>query len=584
MWRSPGLNEDLLKRFGCLEDIYNAMRSHDLADVVYTALDVIKKTGSVPLLLTEKKSDAKSTEFRKLGNQAYMKKKYHDALVLYNKALKYAPNKSLAMKLAFSNRSALFITVKAYSACIDDLDTCFEMGCPPEIKDKLNNRYGEALESMGMDGWMTTQKFAIGYFKMLNEPQNPQISSATMDVGVIIEDSCPKIVAARDVKVGTVLAVERAYVVDMNTDNLNIACYNCQKYEYNLIPCEGCCHVMFCDDICMKECMNQYHSVECKIIDLFETTGCMVECTERMRLAIKAAIRMKLHSRWEKLIPESKVLGMDRIKNSSINQIYDCQCQENLSLLSFKENRNFIYGTMYNASFILAAVLCYMAKTNFLPYDYKERQEAIKCLGRIMMYLTLYGSPTIISDAASINNSSRIEFHDWENFGLFPLVGKLRNSCRANTLTVGLNDRVALVALEPISRGTEITITYLGHWLDKGADCNSVRNRNMYVLYTSVCNCTICSGDWQHQCDTLTPTQLTCFRKLNLHSVDFKKISGPYKLLCRALAELRNVPFSPEYTEVYKVFRECVLHLQQVNTENVVIEKVRAKETCAHVL
>ncbi|XP_063626239.1 SET and MYND domain-containing protein 4-like [Cydia splendana] len=582
MWRSPGFNEELLKRYGCLEDIYNAMRSNDLADVVYTALDIIKKTGSVPLLLTEKKSDSKSTEFRQLGNQAYKKKKYHEALVLYNKALKYAPNKSNAMKLAFSNRSALFITVKAYSACIDDLDTCSEMGYPPEIKTKLNNRYREALESLGTDEWLPVQKFANGYFKMLHEPHNPQISSATMDVGVIMEDNCPKIVAARDVKVGTVLAVEPAFVIDMNSENVNIACYNCQKLEYNLIPCEGCCHVMFCDTLCMKECMDQYHSVECKIIDLFETTGCTVECTEKIRLAIKAAIKMKFQSTWKKLIDESKIYGMERIKNSSINEIYDFR--ENLSLLCFKENRNFIYGTMYNASFILAAVLYYMAKTNFLPYDYNERQEAIKCLGRVMMYLTLFGTPTIIRDAASINNSSEIEFHDWENFGLFPLVGKLRNSCRANTLTVGLNNEVALVALEPISRGTEITITYLGHWLDKGADCNSVRNRNMYVLYTSVCNCIICSGDWQHRCDTLTPTQLACYKKLKLQEIDFNKISTPYKNICKTLSELHNVPFSEEYTKVYKSLRACILHLQHVNTENVVLEKARAKDTCAHVL
>lgn len=581
MWQSPGFNEELLKRYGCLKDIYNAMRSNDLADVVYTALDVIKKIGSVPLLISEKKSDAKSTEFRKLGNQAYKKKKYHEALVLYNKALKYAPNKSNAMKLAFSNRSALFITVKAYSACIEDLDTCFKMGCPPEIESKLNNRFREAFEYIGTEDRLPVQKFANGYFEMLYEPHNPQISCATMDVGVIMEDNCPKIVAARDVKVGTVLAVEPAFVVNMNSENIHIACYNCQKLEYNLIPCEGCCHVMFCDTDCMKQCMNQYHSVECKIIDLFESTGCTVECTEKIRLAIKAAIKMKFQSSWNKLIDDSKVYGMERIKNSSINEIYDFR--EHLSLLSFKENRGFIYGAMYNASFVLAAVLYYMAKTNFLPYDYKERQEAIKCLGRIMMYLTLFGSPTIIRDAASINNSSKIELHDWENFGLFPLVGKLRNSCRANTLTVGLNEKVALVAMEPIPRGTEITITYLGHWLDKERHCNLVRNRNMYVLYTSVCNCIICSGDWENQCDILTATQLACYKKLKIQEIDFNKISTPYKNLCKTLSELHTVPFSEEYTKVYKSLRTCILYLQHVNTDNVVLEKARAKDTSAHV-
>ncbi|KAI8439827.1 hypothetical protein MSG28_013494 [Choristoneura fumiferana] len=455
MWQSPGFNEDLLNKFGCFDDIYKALGSNDLSDIVVTALNVLNKTGSVPLIKIEKKSEAISTDFRKQGNEAYTNKKYQEALILYNKALQYAPVDSKVMKLAFSNRSALFMTVKAFGASVGDIDIVFDMGCPPEILAKLEQRHKEASNAMRSEDsyWKTLPK--SGYtFCTLKEMPNPLITCATKNVGVFMENDIPKIVAANHIKVGTVLAIEPAFVSHLDPGNLMVACYYCHRLDYNLVACEGCCHVMFCNEYCMRDSMDQYHSIECKIMDLLH----YIDCNETLRLAIKAAIKIKLKSSWENVIDFAKLFGVERMKKSSISLIFSHLFSS--SLLQLKEERHFIYGAMYNVSFKIAAVIHYLGlEKGFFP-DLNNRDEAIKCFGRIIMYLYLYGHPTLIVNAVSINDAPQVEFHKLHNFGFFSFTGKLKNSCMPNVMTVGLNDKVALVALEPISRGTELTIAY----------------------------------------------------------------------------------------------------------------------------
>ncbi|XP_049876339.1 SET and MYND domain-containing protein 4-like isoform X1 [Pectinophora gossypiella] len=576
MFTRPVQFHEFLTHHGFIDDIYKAMNKSDLAEPVMTVLNILTKTNSLPPLLKEPKSESKSTAFRNEGNQAYGSKKYQRALICYNKALLYAPKNSRAMKLAYSNRSALLLKVKSFSACLSDIETCFSMGCPLEIIEKLRKRKDEArsylwVERLAKDARSTV--FTKEYFKC-NMKRNPQIPCATTNVGIILEDQVPKVVATTDIKVGVVLAVETAFVSQNDPQNAVFSCYYCHKMSLNLKPCDGCNIALFCNENCRENCMREYHSIECQIIEVLDAlySGSM------LRMAVKAVLKMKNMSKsWSDFIAASHTTGMNRLKTSSINEIYDSNYK--YSLLNIKDERHFLHGPLYNACFNCASIVHYLEKVScFLPQPADERKSALQALARMLMFLTLYSTHTQVIMVVAVNEVEKTEFHDIANYGWFSFIGKLRNSCNPNVLAVGLNKKTALLAIAPIKRGTELTISYVGHWLDNSTD-KEIRHKNMFILCGVVCNCVVCTGEYEFFNNAkLTDVQKKNVRKLNLEEMGEQRnwncIPEIFAKLCKTLALLSDLPYSDEYAKVYTLFRRCVLCIQDLTTENLMLDYV----------
>ncbi len=79
----------------------------------------------------EKKSEAKSLEYRLKGNEFYVKKQPKQAFKNYTLSLMYAPvfknfceDKNKSIILAYSNRSAVLFNEKLYEMCLNDLYSC----------------------------------------------------------------------------------------------------------------------------------------------------------------------------------------------------------------------------------------------------------------------------------------------------------------------------------------------------------------------------------------------------------------------------------------------------------------------------
>lgn len=448
---------DLLKLNGLLDVVYNGLSDPDMSVVVMHVLDVLKKSHNLPAVNpTEGKCENKSTAFRNEGNRAYARSAFQTALICYNRALLYAPQGSRALKLAYSNRSALLFKVKAYQACLNDIDTCFSLSCPPDIIAKLRSRKEEAESNMWIEKlaeYSNRTEFTAQYF-MLHGRQNPQIPCASLDVGVIMENEVPKVVAATDIKVGAVIAVETAVVAKPDSSNARFCCYYCHKMPLNLHPCRGCCCVLFCDEICRNLCMAEYHGIECKLLSALDNLA----AGTWLRVALKAVLKMKQMSSWPELIAESHKMGMSRIKTSSINEIYDSR--NKFSLLNAKDDRHFLHGPLYNYSIKCAFIIYFLGElSGFYPQLPEERKEAKCAIARLLMFLSLYSYNNLIVPSATLKVYERTDLYDIPNIGWFSFLGKIRTSCHSNVLVVGLNRQIALVAQQPIKRGTELTVS-----------------------------------------------------------------------------------------------------------------------------
>lgn len=459
MMPTPILFNDYLKQCGLnIDDVYKALSNPDMSVIVMMVLDVLRKTNNLPdVISNESKCEIKSTAFRNEGNRAYASSKYQSALICYNQALLFAPQGSRPLKLAYSNRSALLFKVQAYNACLNDIDTCFSLSCPPDIIAKLTTRKQEARNNEWAEKLAkhTSRTVFTEQFFLLNERRNPQIPCASMDIGVIVENHVPKIVATTDIKVGAVIALETAFVSTSDPLNARFSCYYCHKMQLNLQPCEGCCYALFCDEICRENCMTEYHNIECQIISVFDNliTGTWV------RMAFKALLKMKQMSSWPELIAESHKMGMSRIKTSSINEIYDSNSK--FSLLNIEDDRHFLHGPMYNHSMKCAFLVYYLERVSgFYPQLPEEREEAKRAVGRLLMFLSLHTTNHLMVPSTTVKAQDNSEFQDIPNWGWFSFLGKLKSSCYANVLIAGLNKTIALVSQQPIKRGTELTVTY----------------------------------------------------------------------------------------------------------------------------
>lgn len=454
MFLTPSKFQDFLCKTNHIDDIYNALYDDDLSNVVISALEVLKKTQQLPYVSKKQKDGILSTEERKRGNIAFEMGNLQLALLCYNHAILLAPNNSQELKLAFSNRSAIFQKWKLYEACLQDIDICFSKGCPADIVDKLQKRRKEVVCLAPNN---EVKYFLNNLSKKFTQcaSSNLEIPCASSDIKVASTD-VPIIVASRDIKVGSVLATETSYVSYTNATNTLFCCHYCQKPSLNLIPCEGCVNALFCNEECKSKCIKEYHKYECLILHII----CEICNGPVPNLMIKAVLKMRQNCKtWRELIDASYNMGLDRMSSSSVKDIFDADCI--FSILSQNDNRRFIYGIKYDASFVCATLLHYLGEIpSFFPKDIDEKKQATHALGRIMMFLSLHIAYNKIYIPIENQNTDTYKYFNITNYGYFSMIGKLNNSCTPNTIALYNNNKISLIALEPIKSGDELSISY----------------------------------------------------------------------------------------------------------------------------
>lgn len=443
-----------LEKIGVLEKIYEVMRKNDFAELTLAVLDILKQSNTIIKYVKESKSENKSDEFRKEGNKAYGAQQYRSALDYYNRALLHAPDNSKAMTLAYSNRSVLLFKFQAYTACLKDIETCFAMECSKDIAEKLNTRKEKCLKLL----WREEALFpndSQDYFKF--DTPHPDVPCVSTDVDFIRRNNVPTVIAAKDIKIGTIIAVEPAFSTLLNPKNQYLSCFYCQKMSLNLKPCKGCCFSLFCDDKCKDLCMEETHKIECRFMHALNNL-CF---TQRSILTFRAILRIKhLCKTWKEFITASYHVGEERLKSSTLNQIYDRN--DPFSMLCFSEKREINFGSCYNYAFMCATFLDRLMYTpGFFPYLIKERNVAIRAVARMTMKLLLLFYNKIDLPNAALDCETLQYNVLAPNHGYFTFASKLKHCCDANLQIIALNNKLALMALHPIKKGKELTISYV---------------------------------------------------------------------------------------------------------------------------
>ncbi|XP_052757185.1 uncharacterized protein LOC113510065 [Galleria mellonella] len=564
----------ILASKGYLAKMYTALEDDGIASVIKIALDVVRNTEIVPLPDIRRKNSDKAASFI-YEARAYLRSRCIDvALEKCNEMLLYAPKNSDHMFSVYYFRAKILCLVKAAIAGLNDIENCLAVMKPQDrdaLEDlmKMKKELTSILPFENFKNLALQSSFGMDYFTF-NMKRNKDINCAIADIGVVRENGLPKVVATKNIDVGKLVAVERAYVTHRNDMNQLISCYNCLKFNLNLIPCDGCCYALFCDEMCKKLCMDEFHRTECQIMDhIFPERS-----DARFVLPVRAALKMKQAKSWDELVAASQDLTADKLRNRSDSEIYDSR--NTFSILNFNNGKHFVHGKIFNQSFYYAAIVNRLSEIpGYYPQDPKKRLEAMYALGSIMLHLFVtYPFEIEIINAAQNYLTNNVTSEPEPNFGWFSFANKLKHCCEPNLLVVGLNDKIGLVAVKPIKKGTELTICYMGHWYENIH--HEGRKKKLFTALDVVCECRVCENNWSNQTTRsakLEPEQLKSFRKwrATVGTVYPNSDKVHFKETCHALRVLQDLPNTEEHHQLFRQFRNSLNAFQYSVTENSII-------------
>lgn len=337
---------------GGFSKIYAAIDTYDMAKVVRTTMRALNLTNFQKVNVDSAKSRAQSATFRKQGNDNYKAGRNRLAIELYNKALAFAPLFSEEMILAYGNRSAVFFSIKYFTGCVNDINTCLVIGCSEDLARKLRIRRDEATPYVMIELAVKSignSEFVNSYLQF-NFKRNSDVPCASADVAFMTRDGAKRATAGSDIIPGTVIAEERAFV-SCPLEDIYLSCYYCNRADLCLYPCDGCTLALFCSNDCRDRCMKEYHCIECKVLQFLESMYDGLTC----RLATRATIKLSLKMVWDDFITASKNIGASRMKTSTVRQIFNSE--EPLSILNYNDDKLFMEGKMFNGSVICAYIL-----------------------------------------------------------------------------------------------------------------------------------------------------------------------------------------------------------------------------------
>ncbi|KAG5680168.1 hypothetical protein PVAND_009693 [Polypedilum vanderplanki] len=196
------------------------------------------------------KSDIESIKHREDGNFFYGKSWFFGATVLYNKALNYAESKE-NLALAYGNRSAVYLKMKKYNECLENIKLARQHGYPIEKIKKLDERQENCLKLI--ESSKCDEEF--DFFK-LSYPANEKIPWIIDGLEMRRTSKYGRgIFTTRDLKPGDIISIENVSTVyGINDNDYYKNCANCLKIKMlNLMPCKKSASFMFCSNECRDE-------------------------------------------------------------------------------------------------------------------------------------------------------------------------------------------------------------------------------------------------------------------------------------------------------------------------------------------
>lgn len=192
------------------------------------------------------KSDKLAVYLKNEGNLLYRDRKFHEALIKYNKSLCHSEKNSENLGFVYGNRSAVCLELKKYQKCLKNIQLAIGY-YPKENMDVLWNREKKCRELRAKNNKNDTKIF----FKLSHKP-NRAIPYVIDGLEMRQNEKFGRhLVTNKDLHVGDIITIEKAFssvlltqsnFVEVDPNNKYLRCAYCLKTNgFELVPCKGCC-------------------------------------------------------------------------------------------------------------------------------------------------------------------------------------------------------------------------------------------------------------------------------------------------------------------------------------------------------
>lgn len=187
--------------------------------------------------MTGEKCDESAGKFREEGNDNFRFSEFHEALIAYNKCLSHASEGSDQVALAYANRSAVYLHLKMYNECLENIKLAKDHGYNQSKMMKLLDREEKCKKEKRKDF-----KDPRDEFFRLSYPKNEKIPFIVNCLELREEEKFGRyLITNTDLHPGDVIATEEPFYKFIDKDFCYCRCTNCLKSnQLSLIPCTKC--------------------------------------------------------------------------------------------------------------------------------------------------------------------------------------------------------------------------------------------------------------------------------------------------------------------------------------------------------
>lgn len=543
--------ENVLKHSGKWEDFLESFGSQSSDfDRIHLLLNT-KEVDEliVPKLIKEGKSVLKAESLRAIGNQHFKLAHYEKALECYSQAICLAPapendsSNSSVLALSFGNRSAAFFHLKQFTLCLQDIENALEVGFPTGSVYKLLDRKGkcclflkrkhEAIEafeqaklsleeSMGIqDKGKEDMRSLINQFIKKCQTLS-DVSNTAEKVEMYVHTEIPSLpvynskipcaadfvqlcyderrgrglYAARAIKVGEVLIVEKPYSSVVLSDHTLTHCHHCCLRCFVPLPCHHCSDVVFCSKACRKAAWELYHAVECSVVKTLHEADVRLGHLA-YKMVAKAGFDYLLRERENLEHPNQQdlsLLGCDQ------NGVYDSENYATMyHLVNHSEKRSpkDLWPRAVNAVFLLKSLM----QMSFFPPYTEDEGEAQKrthdvCYigGHILRHLQMLPCNAHEVSEMQVNIQEPSQSQTLEiGSAIYPVLSLINHSCDPSVVRHSYGDVCIVRSIRNISKGEELLDNYGALYPVMEYP---VRQKHLKKQYFFDCQCEACIKNW----------------------------------------------------------------------------------------
>ncbi|XP_015124896.1 SET and MYND domain-containing protein 4 [Diachasma alloeum] len=552
---------------------------------------------------TDEKSTEKSIAFREEGNSEFVSNIYSNLdniIAIYTKSVAYSPGDTKELALAYANRSAALFKARAYEDCLLDIEKALGSDLYPDrLRAKLLVRKCKCLYALKRSNEAEFRRTTLAVSQWLGKMdpkdssretiraflERPKADESNKDVGEPFkkwpcEDYSPELldesaslpgissglklkysedfgrhfVAAKDIKPGEILGVQKPYAKVICPEMFYRLCWHCAGQIRAGIPCRSCVYAVFCDEECRRNAWREYHDMECLILPLVQAQEVDHVFLMAFRLSILAMKEAGGIDGVKNVLRKIESCSDSLTKGFVKGILHPSEFSSICGLMQHADKRSPFAQFWWSFSSLFISILIVRSTEAMREYVIADIVCAVSREDFISVAALIFRNMQIAANNGYFVTSEKHGKTVNRYFAITPAFSLFNHSCHASAGLHDFKNKLAVYALTPIKAGDQVFINYGCDFL---SHTRTERREKLKIEYCFNCKCIACENDWTSEdCQSYQKQELSLIGRATINEV----LAGRDQMLRTIFNEsLEGINFPFRISKLV----DCIVHFNE---------------------